>query len=65
MTPMVPKGTRAGVRVIERPDYVGRELVQTNANGRPIMAVTVERDDGMDCTVLAPTASFNMREVKA
>lgn len=56
MVPLVPDGTRADVRAVERPDYVGGELVQLDGNGRPIMAVVTERDEGMDCRVFAPTA---------
>lgn len=54
--PMVPAGTRAKVEAVERGDYVGRDLVQTDADGRPVMAVLTTRDDGQDCSVLAPTA---------
>ncbi len=56
MTPLVPLGTRAKVEAVERQDFVGREQVQTDANGRPVMAVVTTRDDGQDCTVFAPTA---------
>ena len=56
VTPLVPEGERAEVVAVEREDYVGRELVQTDANGRPVMAVVTTRDDGQDCTVYAPTA---------
>lgn len=44
------------VTVVERDDYVGDELV-TVANGRPVMAVNVERADGSnDRVVFAGTA---------
>ncbi len=55
--PMVPAGQRARVRAVERGDWVGQELVQTDGEGRPVMAITTERDDGIDCAVLAPTAT--------
>lgn len=54
--PMTREGTRARVRSVDRDDYVAGELVQTDGNGRPVMAVVTDRDDGMDCAVLAPTA---------
>lgn len=54
--PMVQAGTRAEHQRIEREDYVGRELVQTDDNGRPWMAVRTMRDDGYDTTVYSPTA---------
>lgn len=56
MVPLVPEGTRAKVEPVERGDYVGRELVQADAEGRPWMAVTVTRDEGQDTTVFAPCA---------
>lgn len=56
MTPLVPKGTSCKVEAVERGDYIGRELVQTDGNGRPVMAAVITRDDGQDCTVFAPTA---------
>lgn len=54
--PMVPAGTKAKVEAVERADWVGKELVQTDAHGRPVMAIRTTRDDGIDCAVLAPTA---------
>ncbi|MFD9949829.1 hypothetical protein ACFWYW_55830 [Nonomuraea sp. NPDC059023] len=56
MIPLVPEGTRCKVEAVERGDWVGEELVQTDAEGRPVMAVVTTRDDGQDCTVYAPTA---------
>lgn len=55
--PMVPAGTRCKVEARERQDYVGRERVQIDADGRPIMSVVTIRDDGQDCAVYAPTAT--------
>jgi hypothetical protein len=54
--PMVPAGTRAKVVAVEREDYIGSEQVQLH-HGRPVMNVTVTRDDGQDCAVFAPTAT--------
>ena len=56
MTPLVVAGVRCKVEAVEREDYVGRELVQTDPAGRPIMAIRTTRDDGIDCRVLAPCA---------
>jgi hypothetical protein len=54
---MVPAGSRSRVRVVEREDYEGDELVQRDGNGRPIAAIYTDRPDGSnDCVVLAPTA---------
>lgn len=57
MTPLLRKGERAKVEVVERQDFVGREKVFLDHNGRPIMSVVTTRDDGQDCTVFAPTAT--------
>lgn len=55
--PMMPAGTRCKVEALDREDYVGRELVQTDADGRPVMSVQTTRDDGTDLAVYAPTAT--------
>lgn len=60
--PMVKAGTKAKVEAVERGDYVRKDLVQTDWNGRPYMAVVTTRDDGTDCTVLAPTAVMRALE---
>ena len=62
--PMVPAGTRCEVKAVERGDYVKKDLVQTDGEGRPWMAVVTTRDDGMDCTVLAPTATITKEEAR-
>lgn len=59
--PMVPAGTRCKVEALDREDYVGGELVQTDGEGRPVMSVQTTRDDGTDLAVYAPTAT-NVRE---
>lgn len=64
MVPLIPEGTRAKVEPVERGDYVGKELVQADGNGRPVMAVTVTRDDGQDCTVYAPAARASRSDVE-
>ncbi len=62
MVPLVPEGTRGKIEAVERGDWVGRELVQTDADGRPVMAVVTTREDGQDCTVYPPTATGFVRE---
>lgn len=56
MVPLVPEGVRCKVEAVERGDYIGAELVQTDRNGRPVMAAVTTRDDGQDCAVYAPLA---------
>lgn len=55
--PYVAAGTRAKVESVERGDWVGKDRVQVDGEGRPVMAIVTTRDDGQDCTVLAPAAS--------
>lgn len=62
--PMVPLGTKANLIVNYREDYLGDDLAVTDENGKVVMSITIERDNGFDCTVYCPTAvlkskSFN------
>lgn len=59
--PFVAAGTRCKVEAVERGDWVGKELVQTDDDGRPFMAIVTTRDDGQDCAVLAPCARGEFR----
>lgn len=52
--PMVPLGQKCKVEAVEREDYVGREDVEYDEAGRPIMAVETTREDGNDVAVFAP-----------
>lgn len=63
MVALVAAGTRAKVTTNERGDYVGKELVQTDDEGRVIMSTTVTRDDGEDCTVYAPCATVETEQL--
>lgn len=58
---MVEEGMRVKVTANEREDYINGEAVQTDSNNRPIMNVTVEREDGIDCTVYAPAVTTTAR----
>lgn len=60
--PFVTAGTKAKVETVDRGDYVGRDIVQTDGAGRPVMAIVTTREDGQDCAVLAPTATASARE---
>lgn len=55
--PMLPEGVKGKVEARDREDYVGKEMVQKDANGRPVMSVVTTRDEGQDCLVFAPTAT--------
>jgi len=55
--PMVEEGVDCKVEAVAREDYVGHEDVQIAPDGRPWMAVRVERADGSnDLVVFAPCA---------
>jgi len=53
---MLPFGVKGKVEVHEREDYIGKEMVQRDENGRPVMNIVTTRDEGQDCMVFAPTA---------
>lgn len=55
--PFVPAGTRAKHEVRGREDYLGRDIPQIDGEGNVVMSVVTTRDEGEDCTVLAPTAT--------
>lgn len=54
--PLVLEGTRCKVEAEERGDWVGRDVVQTDAEGQPVMAIVTTREHGQDRAVLAPCA---------
>jgi hypothetical protein len=55
--PMVADGTRCKVEAVEREDYTHGDDVQTDGEGRAIMAVVTTRENGQDCAVLAGCAT--------
>jgi hypothetical protein len=61
--PMVPDGVRAEHRINRREDYAGRQILQRDGDGNVVMSVTTIRDEGQDCSVMAPTAVLNFREM--
>ena len=61
--PMLMRSMNAKVVAHDREDYVGKEDVQVDGNGRPIMSITTERADGTnDVVVFAPTAHASVKE---
>lgn len=54
MVPLVPPGSKTRHVVMERGDYVGRNRVNTDDNGRPVSAVYTERPDGSFDTCAYP-----------
>ena len=63
-TPFVRKGTKAKLTAVERQDYVGKEQVQADDRGRPIMSIVTEREDGQDVVVFAPLAVGDAKELR-
>lgn len=61
MAPLIPIGTKGESKSVERQDYIGKETVQRDSDGRPVMAVLTTRDEGQDCTVFAPCASLSVQ----
>ena len=59
--PMLPEGVKGKLEAHEREDYIGKEVVRLDDNGRPIMNITTTRENGQDCTVYAPTATADAR----
>lgn len=58
--PMVPAGTRAQVVAVEREDYINKEVIQTDGEGRPVSAIRTDYADGRnDIAVLAPVATLS------
>ena len=61
--PMISAGTKAKVTAHEREDYIGNEIVPLDGEGRPVMSVVTEREDGTDTTVFASTATAKAEEL--
>ena len=60
IAPLVLDGVRCTVVAEERQDYVGREDIRYDSEGRAVMAVRTVRDDGEDLLVFAPTANVRV-----
>ena len=62
--PLIEAGIKVKVSAVERQDYVSGDRIQTDSEGRPIMAVVTEREDGSnDVAVFAPAASGRAEEM--
>jgi hypothetical protein len=57
--PYVPAGTRCKVEAVEREDYINKEAVTLDGEGRPVMRVETTRNDGNDVAVFAPCATLD------
>ena len=60
---MVPAGVKCKVEAVERGDYVGKDRVQTDGEGRPVMSIRTTRDTGIDVAVLAPVAEARKQDM--
>ncbi len=61
--PMVIEGTAAKHVVNAREDYEGDQVATKDDNGKAVMSIQTVRDDGEDCTVLAPTARVRIGDL--
>ena len=62
--PMLRKGQAGKIEVLEREDYVGREVVTLDPERkRPVMAIKTTRDNGNDLMVHAPLAKGSLRGI--
>lgn len=57
--PFLEAAVKGRLELVERGDYVGSDTPQTDGEGRPVAQVVTHRDNGQDCTILAP--SINAR----
>lgn len=62
--PLVPEGMKARLVVIEREDYLGKERVTYDGNGRPVVGVITERVHGFDTTVYLTTATASVDDLE-
>jgi len=62
VVPMVRAGVKSKLEIVERGDYIGKEKVQYDGEGRPVMSVVTTRDEGTDCTVYSPVAEMRAGE---
>lgn len=58
MVPLVPEGRKAKHTAVERGDWIGKEQVQYDGNGRPMMSVVTETEDSLSTTVYSPVATM-------
>jgi hypothetical protein len=58
--PLIVRGVAGKTVVNDRQDYVGRDVPQTDADGKVVMSTTTVRDDGQDCTIYVPTAQLSV-----
>lgn len=64
MAPMVKQGVKARLKVNFREDFVKKDLVTTDANGRVVMSITTQRDDGEDLLVHSPCAVASLKDIQ-
>lgn len=61
-TPFLPAGVKGFHRTVDREDYLGSNQIPTrDGDGRVVAQIITEREEGQDCTVLAPTAVMRMK----
>jgi hypothetical protein len=56
--PLVPAGTDCVVEAVERADYIGSSTVNTDTEGRPVMAVNTKYADGRNDVAVFPDCAL-------
>lgn len=57
MAPLVDIQFDSKVEVMRHEDYIGKESVQKDADGKPVMSIVTTRDEGQDTAVYPSTAT--------
>jgi hypothetical protein len=61
LAPLIPAGQKGNHVAVEREDWIGKEMVQYDGHGRPVMSIRTETEDSLSSTVFAPTATGSVR----
>jgi hypothetical protein len=59
--PFVEAGVQGRLQVNYREDYIKKDIAVTDGDGNIIQSVSVKRNDGEDCVILAPSTNLNLR----
>jgi hypothetical protein len=61
--PFVEHGVKARLRINEREDFVGDDIPWTDDEGRVIMSVTTQRDEGEDTHIMAACVPLTIQGI--
>lgn len=60
--PFLEEHVHGRLEVVERGDYVGKDIPQVDGEGRPVAQIVTHRDNGQDCTILAPAINARVAD---